>query len=208
MPRQLIRPLCALSLTAGISIACAPKIARFTVTPSHICAGTAVKLDAQVTGKPTLTVDPPAAVQPGNVYRPQVTTHFVISVKRWPSKKPAGSEAEVRVLPVPGEPDEVTAKVRCDGTLVSGTLGRDASEWDPRLQVVLVETGEDRELTVTHAGRTARLTREAPSTRAFEGTSPGGEWTISSPLPAGQTCASAATIPVNLNVSAQVRCGS
>jgi hypothetical protein len=208
MPSDRIRQLCALILTAAAVTTCAPKIHRFTVTPSHVCAGTPVKLDAQVTGTPTLTIDPPVAEQPASVYRPHVTTHFVISVKRWPSKKPAGSEAEVRVFPAPGAPDEVTAKVRCDGATVSGTLTRDTAEWDSRLQVTVVESGEDREVMVSHAGRTARLTPEAPATHAFEGTSPGGDWTISSPLRPGETCGAGAAIPANLNVSAELRCGS
>ena len=198
--------LWTLVLTAAASVGCAPKIHRFTVTPSHVCVGTPVKLDAQVTGTPTLTTDPPLAQQPGNVYVPEATTHFVISVTRWPTKKPKGSEAEVRVFP--GEPDEVTAKVRCEGATVTGTLRRDPAEWDPRLQVTVVESGEDREVTVSHAGRTARMTPEASATRAFEGTSPGGDWTISSPLRPGETCGAGAAIPANLNVSAELRCGS
>jgi hypothetical protein len=194
--------LAALATAAG----CAPKIARFTVTPSHVCAGTPVKLEARVTGTPTLTIDPPLPEQPGHIYVPQATTHFVISVKRWPTKKPKGSEAEVRVFP--GGPDEVTAKVRCENGVVSGTQRRDPMEWDPRLQVTLVESGEDREVTVTHDGRSARLTPQAPTTSAFEGTSPGGDWTISSPLRSGETCDAAGGLPANLNVSAEVRCGS
>jgi hypothetical protein len=201
--------LCALLVVALASAAgCAPKIHRFTVTPSHVCAGTPVTLDAQVTGTPTLTIDPPLAEQPGHVYVPQATTHFVVSVRRWPSKKRAGSETEVRVFPGTGDPDEITAKVRCDGGTVSGTQSRDAREWDPRLQVTVVESGEDREVTLAHAGRTARLTTQAPTTRAFEGTSPGGDWTISSPLRPGETCESGAAMPTNLNVSAELRCGS
>lgn len=206
MPRRRNWPFYALVLASATAAGCAPKIARFTVTPSHVCAGTPVKLDARVTGTPTLTIDPPLTEQPGHVYLPQATTHFVISVKRWPIKKPKGSEAEVRIFP--GEPDEVTAKVRCEGGTVSGTQRRDPAEWDPRLQVTVVESGEDREVTVAHAGRTARLTPEAPATNAFEGTSPGGDWTISSPLRAGETCDAGAAIPANLNVSAEVRCGS
>jgi hypothetical protein len=197
-----------LVLAAAIGAGCAPKIHRFTVTPSHTCAGTPVTLDAQVTGTPTLTVDPPLPEQPGRVYVPQVTTHFVISVKRWPSKKPAGSEAEVRVFPGTRGPDEVTAKVRCQGGTVSGTVPRDTIQWDPRLQVTVVESGEDREITVSHAGRTAGLTPQAPTTRAFEGTSPGGDWTISSPLRPGEACGSGAVLPTSLNVSAELRCGS
>jgi hypothetical protein len=206
MPKPRPCPLLALALAATTGAACAPKIHRFTVTPSHICAGTPVKLDAQVTGTPTLTIDPPLTEQPGNIYVPQATTHFVISVTRWPIKKPKGSEAEVRVFP--GGPDEVTAKVRCEGGTVSGTVAREPAEWDPRLQVTVVESGEDREVTVTHAGRTARLTPQAPTTSAFEGTSPGGDWTISSPLRAGETCGTGGATPANLNVSAEVRCGS
>ena len=206
MPKLRAGPFLALAIAATAAVACAPKIHRFTVTPSHVCAGTPVTLDAKVTGTPTLTVDPPLSEQPGHVYVPQATTHFVISVKRWPTKKPKGSEAEVRVFP--GGPDEVTAKVRCEGGTVSGTQSRDPAEWDPRLQVTVVESGEDREVTVTHAGRTAHLTPQAPTTSAFEGTSPGGDWTISSPLRAGEACGSGTAVPANLNVSAEVRCGS
>jgi hypothetical protein len=206
MARYRVWPFGALALSAAIAPGCAPTITRFTVTPSHVCAGTPVTLDARVTGTPTLTIEPPLREQPGHIYVPEATTHFVISVKRWPNKKPKGSEAEVRVFP--GQPDEVTAKVRCENGVVSGTQRRDPTEWDPRLQVTVVESGEDREVTVTHAGRTARLTPQARATSAFEGTSPGGDWTISSPLRAGETCDAAEAGPANLNVSAEVRCGS
>jgi hypothetical protein len=186
---------------------CVARVDRFTVMPSHICAGTPVKLDMQVAGTPTLTIDPPLQPQVGQVYVPQATTHFVVAVTRWPPNTKAGSETEVRVMPgTPPAPDEVTASVSCVGDKVTGTLLRSPEEWDRRLRVGIVESGEDREVIVSHEGREARLTVQKPSTSAFDGTSLGGAWVISSPLQSQERCAGVPPPPNLLNVSAEVRC--
>ena len=187
---------------------CAPKVIKFEVTPSHACSGTPVRLEMRVVGTPTITTDPSLAEQAPHQYVPTTTTHFVVSVRRWPGK-PAGSETEVKVMPgEPGEPDEITANVNCQADNLAGTVARPAHDWDPRLRVTTVESGEDREVLVSHEGRSARLTPDSPSTNAFDGTSPGGDWILSSPLRSGERCGASPPPPNLLNISAQVRCGS
>lgn len=195
---------------ATLASACAAKVNRFAVVPSHVCAGTPVKLDMEVVGTPTITIDPPLEHHTGQRYVPQTTTHFVVSVlRRWPLNSKAGSETEVKVMPgTPAEPDEITANVVCQDDKVIGALPRSPAEWDPRLKVSTVESGEDREILVSHEGREARLTPQSPTTTAFDGTSPGGAWTVSSPLRSGERCGASPAPPSLLNVSAQVRCGN
>lgn len=204
LPRQCL--LVAVPLLVGP--ACAPKVLKFEVTPSHVCARTPVKLDMQVVGTPSVTINPPLTEQAGHTYVPITTTHFVLSVLRWPHK-PCGSEAEVKVMPGnPAEPDEITASVACETDKLIGTVPRPPAEWDPRLKVTTVESGEDREVLVTHEGRSARLTPASPTTNAFDGTSPGGDWTLSSPLKAAERCEANRPPPNLLNVAAQMRCGN
>lgn len=206
-PRQALR-LLLLGVALLGAPACAPKVLKFEVTPSHVCSGTPVKLNIQVAGTATITTTPALPHQPGQTYIPTTTTHFVVSVSRWP-RKPAGSETEVKVMPGnPAEPDEITANVSCQADKVAGTVPRTASEWDTRLKVTTVESGEDREVLVTHEGRSARLTPQSPTTTAFDGTSPGGDWNLSSPLKGGEKCGASPAPPSLLNVSAHVRCGN
>lgn len=188
--------------------ACAAKVLKFEVAPSHVCAGTPVKLDMQVVGTPSVTTDPPLTEQAPHTYMPTTTTHFVLKVRRWP-RKPVGSEAEVKVMPGhPAEPDEITASVVCQTDKLLGSVVRPPAEWDSRLRVTTVESGEEREVLVTHEGRSARLTPGNPTTSVFDGTSPGGEWTLSSPLEAGESCGASPPPPNLLNVAAHVRCGN
>ena len=197
-----------LAVVAAAGVACAAKVARFDIVPSHVCAGTSVKLDMQVKGTPSVTVSPPLPQEPGQTYIPMTTTRFLLKVRRWPLK-PVGSEAEVKVMPGdPPEPDEITASVTCQANKVAGSVQRPAFEWDPRLRVTTVESGEDREISISHAGRSATLTPQNPTTNVFAGTSPSGDWTLRSPLKPGEECGADLAPPNLLNVSAQVRCGN
>jgi hypothetical protein len=202
------RILCAAVLVATLTSACTAKVGRFVVKPSHTCAGTPVTLDMSVTGKATVTTDPPLEPVSRRTYQPRTTTHFVVAVEWWLPPSKDGSETEVTVMP--GDPprqDELTANVACQGGVLVGTLLRSVDEWDPRLTVETVESGEDRDVTVRHEGRQAHLTPRQPSTRIFEGTSPAGEWIMSSPLLGHERCGSTPPPPNLLNVSAVVTCG-
>lgn len=183
-------------------IGCAPKVHRFEVTPSHICPGTPVQLHVEVTGKPTVTTQPPIHAQPTGVYVPATNTHFTLQVRRWFRKK--GSETEVVVVP---SPDEITVYVQCvSGKLIGTLLDRKIPDWDPRLKVTTVETGAERELVVKHADREARLTPAQPSTDAFKGTSPAGPWTIEAALLAGEICASSDALPHRFFLTSGTAC--
>jgi hypothetical protein len=185
---------------------CAARVVRFQAAPSHVCAGTPVTLTVETVGSPAVSTAPPLAEGPGRTYRPAVTTRFFLTVSRFLGKK-ARSETEVRVMPgSPGEADEITANVVCAGGRISGTVQRDPAAWDPRLRVAAVESGEDRDVEVVHEGRSATLTPQQPTTSAFEGTSPGGAWTLSSALRAGESCGSSPPVADILNLSAGVRC--
>jgi hypothetical protein len=197
---RTIAPWLAVSCAAG---ACAPKIHNFEALPNHICPGTSVKLDVQVTGNATVTNDRSLQPQPDGTYAPTETTRFSLKVSRSFRKK--GSEAGVEVMP---NPDEITVSVKCEGNLLRGSLvDRLPVAFDARLKVTTLETGADRELSITHEGREARISPEKPSTTVFDGTSPAGPWAVSAPLLPGEKCGSAPEPPHRFILSAGTRCG-
>lgn len=68
-----------------------------------------MKLDMEVGGTPTITIDPPLEQQAGQTYAPQATTHLVVSVRRCPLNSREGPETEVKVMP--GTPAELRREV-------------------------------------------------------------------------------------------------
>jgi hypothetical protein len=115
---------------ATMAFGCTASVNRFAVVPSHVCAGTPVKLEMDVLGSPTITVDPPLEQQAGETYVPETTTR-------------------------------ITAAVICHDEKVTGSIVRPQGEWDPRLRVTTVESGEDRDIATTHEGREGRVTPQS-----------------------------------------------
>jgi hypothetical protein len=98
----------------------------------------------------------------------------------------------------------ITAAVICHDEKVTGSIVRPQGEWDPRLRVTTVESGEDRDIATTHEGREGRVTPQSPTTPSM--VLHCGTWTFSSPLRNGEGC-DGSPAPLNLlNVSAQVTC--
>ena len=195
----------ALLLGTLLAGACSAKVHHVVASPSHVCAGTPIVLDVKVTGRKTLTIDPALEPDGRSIYRPQTSTRFMVTAKSCLPPGTDGGEAGVTVLS-PDEPDEITANVVCQGGELIGTVPRPPAEWDPRLRVRTIESGESRAISIRHAGREARLTPQMPTTRAFEGTSPGGDWILSSPLVGSERCGGNPPPPDILNVQVQVAC--
>jgi hypothetical protein len=197
---------------AGVP-SCAPTIRRFTVLPHDVCKGTPVVAEWDVSGgRATISTDPNLPPQSGRTYVPATTTKFVLTVTPLVGK-PVAKPNEVTVFTGTAgqpEPDQISfEEITCQAGQVTGTANRPFTGWDQRLTVGLVESGNDRSVSVNHEGRTAVLTTQEPTTRVFDGTKLGGTWTVSVPLIGTEKCDGTGTKPPDLViVTAQVYCGS
>ena len=210
--RRSVRPRSTAALLGLFAISCAVKINSFTVAPHEICPGTPVKVDWKVKGgSATLTTNPPLDPQAERTYVPATTTQFIITVKPaagMPKSKETAATVYTGTASEP-EPSEMGFKTRCEGSRLLGSFDRPLAEWDPKLTVGLLESGED-----ARAHRRARrpagdVTAEQPSTSAFDGTPLGGPWSVAVPLLASETCDGTGGAPPRLIIlTAHVRCGS
>lgn len=196
----------------GLSTASCASRMEFTVTPHEICAGTPVKVDWRVArGSPRLTTDPPITQQSDRTYLPATTTRFIITVKPWigkPKRRETAATVYTGTISQP-ENSDMAFRTRCEGRDLIGSFDRPAAEWDPRLTVGLVESGEGRDLSVTHEGREATLTAQQMTTSAFDGTMLGGSWSVRVPLLSSERCDGTGTrLPNLIILVAHVRCGS
>jgi len=209
--RRYSRLAVAVALATIGAGGCTAKISHFNLAPHHVCLGSSVRLDWKVVGRPSLLTEPPLLPRAELTYVPTTNTVFTLSVRRWP-RKPAVSQAEATVLDVREgvlESNELPFHAVCQEGRITGTLDRPATEWDARLIVGVVETDEERDLTVTHGGVEARLSAQSPSTTKFDGLPLGGLWTISGPLLPAESCGSETNPPPDLVlIAAQVRCRS
>ena len=97
----------------------------------------------RVTGKATVTTDPPLEPVSRRTYQSGRRPTSVVAVEWWLPPSKDGSETEVTVMP--GDPRGRTSSPptsRCQGGVLVGTLLRSVDEWDPRLTVETVESGE------------------------------------------------------------------
>src|SRR5262245_24368485 len=146
MNRPVLARARLLAFVPALLPACAPKIARFTVVPHHLCSGTPVGVDWEVTGSPRLTTAPPIAPQADRTYAPTATTVFTLEVRRWPGK-PKTSQTEAKVVQGTAagpEADEIPFNLKCEAGALVGTLERPPADWDARIRVGALESGEDR----------------------------------------------------------------
>ena len=207
-PRRVV-----LIIAAATTSSCAAKINRFTVLPHDICKGTPVIADWDTTGgRARVSTEPPLNPKPPRVYLPVTTTTFILTVKPLIGSQVAQPN-EVTVFDGSDsqpESDGISFEnLRCQGGQVVGTADRPFSGWDPKLTVLSVESGDSRDVTVTHEGHHATLTAQNPVSNAFRGSKLGGAWTVSVPLLPSEKCdGTGAKPPAVVIVTAQVYCGS
>ena len=205
------------SLAASVAVAglaagsCATKIHSFTVTPHEICVGTPVKVDWSVKGgRARVTTNPAINPQTDRMYLPSTTTQFIITVKPWIGKPKSKETAATVYTGTASQPEtsEMGFRTRCEGNSLLGSFDRQLTEWDPRLTVGLVESGEGRDVTVNHQGKQATLTAQQPSTNAFDGTKLGGSWSVTVPLLPSERCdGTGSKLPNLIILTAHARCG-
>jgi hypothetical protein len=200
---------CALS-------ACNAHVKTFTAVPRHVCAGQPVDLEWSVVGAARVTVDPPSPSLPDGPVQdegqatiaPMEKTRVELHVTR-PLGNPTTSAQEIEVVGGAAEREVLAASLGdpaaapgCKAGKVWATVHAKRFSSDMRVATVSSHPHDDRIYSVEHAGAHATV---SPGTAvvAFEGTPLAGEWVLTAPVPAGQTCA---TVPPVLVIDVVTRC--
>jgi hypothetical protein len=211
MMRNAVRV--ALCLAAVAATSCSAHIKEFTVLPHEICKGTIVVAAWKASGgRGKVATEPPLEQRAQRTYLPAETTTFVLTVKPLIGKADQKPN-EVTVFSATSsdpEPDGLSFEgLTCANGFVTGTADRPFTEWDAKLSVSSVGSGDGREVAVTHESHTATLTAQTPATAEFKGTKLGGTWTVRVPLLPSEKCdGSGAKPPDVVIITAQVYCGS
>jgi hypothetical protein len=171
--------------------ACA-EIRRFTVTPHEICPGTTVKTDWDATGKPSVTTQPDLKPQSGRTYLPTADTDFLMTVRGFLKTAKAPPNRVTLYTGTPPSPvpmsQPLTFTTKCVGNNVVAEDTLVPADWDPRLMIATIASGEDREITIAHEGREATFTPANNSSTSFSGTRLSGSWKITVPLSSTEKC--------------------
>jgi hypothetical protein len=199
---------------ALIGLSGCAEIRTFTVTPHDICPGTSVKTDWDISGKPKLTTTPPLAPQSERVYVPTSDTDFTLTAKALLNKKTAPPNTVTLYTGTPSAPKEMPQPLVFRTTCVDGVVIAAetllAEDWDPKLAVATITSGEDRDITIEHDGKQATFTAQNPTSSGLTGTKMVGMWRITVPLKPGESC-SGSNPPTELNkivLSPFLYCGS
>jgi len=207
-------------VAASCSACCHPKIAKLEATPRHVCPGERVELVWEFSGSGTMTVTPSTASAPaGHVadrgtasIQPMAPTRVELRVTRT-FGAPTGAQLDIEMA----QGESVAASIADDSAACSaGVVSSTAHlrNFAPDLAVALVgmQPGDSRAgYDVTHVDArthqpvTAHVAPAAPTDR-FAGMPIGGDWVISSPLAAGESC-DPPSLPNNLVVVAYTNCG-
>lgn len=207
----VMRGVLCLAAVGGIS--CSAHIKQFSVLPHDICKGTMVVAAWKASGgRVRISAEPPLDEKTRRTYMPTETTTFVLTVKPLighSNQKPNEVTVFSGTAAQP-EPDGLSFEgLTCESGTVTGTADRPFTEWDRTLTVASIESGDGRDVTVRHEGRTATLTAQDPTSRELNGTKLGGTWTVSVPLLPAEKCdGSGAPPPGLVMITAQVYCGS
>jgi hypothetical protein len=195
---------------------CNAQVKTFSAVPRHICAGEPVQVQWDVVGSASITVTPPNAALPNGpvesngqaTITPENTTTVALQVTHVLGT-PTTSSKEIEVRDPASTPEVLAASLGdpdaqpgCDGGKAWATIHVKRFAADVKVATVATHPGDNRVYEIQHAGVHASA---APGgqTIAFSGTPIMGDWLVSTPLTAGQTCR---TIPHNLVVDVITQC--
>jgi hypothetical protein len=194
-----------LIVVAGLPVACLPppRINRLTVAPAEVCPNDPVDVNWSADGQAVqLRQDPPMSLaDPGRDSREGVQgvagdKDFDVVLEA--RGKGAPEIAQRRYVHVVTESWTfvLTGPVVCDGNRVKVEVDFHVADpqIDARMQVMTAVPRTDRALTVEHAGLPA-ITMPPGATTAFRGTPMGGQWTLTTSLKKGESCAAGASKP-------------
>jgi hypothetical protein len=158
-----------------IVLSCTPRIYSFTALPATITKDDSVKINWKVRGKPSLLFH-----EKNNVDNEGTKFLEYTLVVR---KKGIDSSRMIQVIVLPGVSSDmiVFATTRNRDTLIADGI-KNEQRWPDQFHIVSVASASNRDLEVTHSGKTAKLDAVGTPTGIFEGTTVKGTWELRSLL--------------------------
>ena len=214
LPRGVRVRVAVLAVATPVSLAACAEIRKFTVIPHEICPGTTVKAAWDITGSPTVRTSPDLKPQSDQTYAPTTDTDFTLTAKTLLKSETAppntvtlytGTQAAPKAMAQP-----LVFRTKCVGNVVVAEDRLLPEDWDSKLAISTITSNEDREITIEHEGKQATFTPQSPLSFAFAGTKTLGEWRVTVPLKAGESC-TGTTPPRGLGqiaLSPSLYCGS
>jgi hypothetical protein len=208
--------LFSIAIIMSLFPACAAQIKSFSVVPRHICRGERVEVQWDVLGSPSLEATPPnsgiingpVASEGRATITPTTTTQLRLHVARLIGSSTTSTQ-EIEVATDGQESEVMTASLSdakaspgCGNGKVWATIHAERFATNVRVATVASHPGDSRIYEVMHSGVSAEVAPDKPST-AFAGTPIAGDWALTVPLAADQTCE---TIPHNLVIDVTTQC--
>ncbi|HWK05185.1 MAG TPA: hypothetical protein VNS58_16205 [Puia sp.] len=162
-----LMPVRLIFLLAASFISCGPSIHSFQVDQQTITAADSVKVNWEVSGKPTLLIH-------------EAEERMELTLVAQKNGKEARQFIQVIVLP-PGSVDTIIFPVggaQGDTLLAAGE--KNSTRWGDHFQLGSVASASGRPLLVTHGGKTVWLDGQNPDTVTFRGMANSGLWEIRS----------------------------
>ena len=209
----------ALAALALLTAGCDARVDAFEPSAHYVCPGQKVDLTWRVTGCATVRVTPPEPSLPdgpvdsnghGSI-APVASTDVMLHVTRFLGHD-TNSVQSIRVLQAPQTPEAL--EVSLADPSVGCDVGSDGKVWgtihalrfsnDVKVATVSVRAGDNRTYQVEHAGVRATVSPGTAPDTDFAGKPIVGDWVLTSPLGAGESCGP--SLPRNLGVSVFTQC--
>ncbi len=181
--------------------ACGPVVRSFTAYPQRITAHDSVRVNWAIRGTPTMLVSQRSDstdLAPG-----EAAPHFMeLTLVAQKKRKESRRVTQIRIVPdVSTEEIVFIAELHGDTLVAAGT--KNEQDWGPIFELGEITSPSGRQLTVTHAGKTAMLLPTAPTSLAFKRLPVGGSWVLHSLLTAAER-ADHRTAPTRLRIMATI----
>lgn len=211
------RHLCGATACAAV-LGCDARVNSFSASSGNICAGDQVTLAWSVTGSASVAVTPSSSGLPnGDVpstgqatITPTATTRVELHVSRFLGN-PTTSIQEIQVHQVDDAPKPLTVSLAdadagpgCADGKVWATDHAKRFALNLRVATVTVHPGDSRTYELAHAGVHATIGPGVIATQ-FAGQPVTGDWTLTTPLGAGEACGTPA-LPHSLVADVFLQC--
>lgn len=179
----LVRPGSFLLLSSLAIVSCGPAIRSFQVDQQTITAADSVKVNWDVSGKPTLMIHEQNAAG-GNAGPGAAETGVEKFLELTLVAQKNGKEKRqfIQVIVLPGESvDTIVFPVSAlHGDTLIAAGEKNIGRWGDHFQLTSVASASGRPLLVQHGGKTILLDAQTPDTLTFGGMSNSGAWEIRS----------------------------
>jgi hypothetical protein len=182
----LIRPVSSLLLFSLTFVACGPAIHSFQVDQQTITAADSVKVNWEVSGKPTLLIHEQEAAGGANTGpgTAEAGGEKFLELTLVAQKNGKEKRQFIQVIVLPRESVDTIvfpiSMLHGDTLIAAGE--KNSGRWGDHFQLISVESASGRPLLVQHGGKTALLDGQNPDTTSFRGMANSGNWEIRSLL--------------------------